>query len=175
MNSDNKNWTSEFESFMKSDGAAVPKDLNSKVLAMMDKLLNPSPYGIFAKLLGFHFISGMLSLSICHQFGMNPFQTKVSLADWLMKIGGHNTCMIGCGVLFVGLSLAAAGYFLSIEEVRVLRKTSILQVSALSLFSLGVFAAFGAQLALVIGGLWLFGGFIGGMLTTEIAWRLKQV
>lgn len=175
MNSENRNWTSEFESFMKSESISVPQELNLKVLAAVGSLLNPNAYRIFAKILGFHLISGILSLSICHQFGLNPFQTKSSLADWFMTIGGHNICMIGCGILFVGLSIAAAGSFLTIEEVRVLRKTSPLQISALSIFSLGAFAAFGAQFALAIAGLWILGGLIGGMLATEIAWQLKRV
>lgn len=174
MSSDNKNWNSEFNLFVQSDHE-IPVELSSRVLGVMSKLMNPSPFRIFSKLLGFHFVFGLLSLSICHQFGLNPFNTRGSFSDWLMEVGGHNFCMIGCGILFIGLSIAAAGYFLSIEEARVLRKTRFLQISALSLFSLGIFVAVGAQLALTIGGLWLLGGLVGGLVTTEITWQLKRV
>ena len=170
-----KQWLKEYEEFMNLDATPVPQELTKSVFSKMQALLNPSAWTIFAKILGIHLIIGTLSLSICHQFGVNPFQTQSSIADWLMKVGGHGFCMVGCGIIFLSLSFMTAGYFLSIEEVRVLRKTEFLQVTALGLFSLGLFVALGAQLALTIAGLWLVGGILGGFVTTEVAWHLKKV
>jgi hypothetical protein len=88
---------------------------------------------------------------------------------------GHNACMIFCGFLFVGLSFLSAGYFLSIEEVRALRRTEFLQTFALGVVSLSIFTAFGAHIALILAGLWLLGAFVGGFLATEAVWKLKRI
>ena len=106
---------------------------------------------------------------------MNPFNTERSLADWFMRVGGHHVCMFACGTLFVGLSLLIAGYFLSIEEVNALKRTEHLQTLVLGVLSLGLFVGFGAEMALGIAGLWLFGGLIGGAIATQAVWRLKQI
>lgn len=170
-----KEWVEEFKDFIHGgEGVVVPEELSNRILKRVHKDLNPSSLLVFFKLLGVHLAVGTLSLAICHQFGLNPFGTEKSLSDWFMSIGGHKFCMIGCGVLFTALSIIAAGYFLSSDEVRVLRKTEFLQAFSLSVISLAAFFFFGAQLALLFGGLWLFGALVGGYAATEILWQLKK-
>ena len=170
----NQAWLKDYEEFLNSDQASVPAELSQKVSSHVAHLMNPSAGLIFAKMLGLHLVTGTLSLAICHQFGFNPVGTSFSLEEWFMQVGGHHFCMLACGVLFLSLTLLAAGAFLSIEEILVLKRTRLLQTSGLALFSLGFFLAFGAQFALTIGLLWLAGGLIGGWAATEITsrWRL---
>ncbi len=111
---------------------------------------------------------------MCHQFGINPFNTERSFDEWMMSVGGHHFCMFGCGVLFVSISLLAAGYFLTLEEVIALKRTEFLQTMNLGIISLSLFVAFGAELALGIVILWLLGGLVGGFLATASIWRIKQ-
>jgi len=170
---DPKEWMNDYSEFLGAEEVRVPRKLNQKVLTNIQSLLNPSAWVVFAKLLGIHFVVGFLSLGVCHQFGMNPFGTTRSLSDWFMNMWGHNICMIGCGVIFVSFSILAAGCFLSVEEARALRRTEFLQILALGLFSLGVFAVFGTELALTFAGLWMVGALIGGYLATEATWRIK--
>ena len=115
-----------------------------------------------------------LSLSICHQFGLNPFNTERSLDSWMMSAAGHNACMVGCGVLFVGASLFLSGYFLSVEEVIALKRTKVLQILTLGVISLGLLIAGGAQVALSIGVLWFLGAMVGGMVAVETTLILKR-
>jgi len=168
-------WLQDYEEFINSDGAEVPKEIKDRVFNKIQKLINPNAMIVFLKILGIHIGVGFLSLSVCHQFGMNPFNTEKSLADLMMSVAGHHFCMFGCGVLFVSLSLFAAGYFLTMEEINALKRTEFLQTLVLGLISLGLFAAFGAELAVGIAGIWLLGGLIGGFAATEVVWRLKQV
>ena len=168
-------WVKEFEQFMAEDSAEIPEALNAKVATRMEKLLNPSAWSVFKKLLGIHVVVGFLSLLICHQFELNPFRTSISLADWFMSVGGHSVCMIGCGILFVGSSVLASGYFLTIEETRALRSTGFPQSFALAVVSLALFATAGAQLALTIAGLWMLGALIGGFIATEAVYKVKYV
>lgn len=173
IENDPKQWVKEYSEFLSVDEIQVPRELNQKVLAQAQTLLNPSAWIVFVKLLGIHMIVGFLSLGICHQFNMNPFGTTHSLSDWFMEMWGHSICMIACGGIFVSFSILAAGSILSVEEVRSLKQTEFLQVFALGAFSLMVFAAFGTELALTFAGLWLLGAFIGGFLATEATWKLK--
>lgn len=174
-NSNENEWLRDYEDFLKSDGQDVPNDLKNKVFSNIQKLLNPTAMMVFLKILGIHLSVGFLSLSVCHQFGINPFNTEKSLDSLMMSVGGHYFCMFGCGVLFVSLSLFAAGYFLTVEEVNALKRTEFLQTLVLGVISLGLFAAFGAELAFGIAAIWLIGGLIGGFAATEVMWRLKQV
>ena len=168
-------WLKDYEDFLNTNNSAeVPKEMKDQVFSKILKLINPSPLVVFFKILGIHTAVGFLSLSVCHQFGINPFNTERSLADWMMSIGGHHFCMIGCGIIFVGISLLSAGYFLTIEEVKALKKTELLQSLSLGVVSLGLFATFGAEFAMGIAGLWLLGGLIGGFVATEAVWKLKQ-
>lgn len=169
----NNKWIEDYQEFINND-ETVPAEINNKVYNRIKSLLNPNSLVVFSKILGIHLAVGFLSLSVCHQFGINPFNTERSLADWMMKVGGHHFCMIGCGILFVGLSILAAGIFLTIEEINALKRTQYLQTLVLGLISLGIFVSFGAELAVGIGLLWLIGGFAGGYAATEMIFRLKR-
>lgn len=170
-----KEWVEEFKDFIHSgEGVTVPEELSNQIFQRVRKDLNPSSVLVFFKLLGVHLAVGTLSLAVCHQFGLNPFGTEKSLADWFMSVGGHKFCMVSCGVLFTALSILAAGYFLSSDEMRILRKTELLQAFSLSIISLAAFFFFGAELALLFGGLWLLGALLGGWAATEILWQLKK-
>lgn len=171
-NQKEQEWLKDYEDFIGSE-STVPQGLTTKVFSKIDKLINPNPIMVFVKILAIHLGVGFLSLSVCHQFGMNPFNTEYSLADWFMKVGGYNACMIGCGVTFVSISLFAAGYFLTMEEVIALRRTEFLQNLSLGLISLGLFAAFGVELAVGMAGLWLLGSLIGGFMATMVVARVR--
>ncbi len=162
----------DFQDFVGSE-IQVPDELNENVLLKVGNLLSPSAWVVFMKILGVHLVTGFLSLSICHQFGLNPFNTERSLADWFMDVGGHHFCMIGCGVLFVSVTVLSAGYFLSVEEIRALRKNDLLQNLSLGLISLGLFAAFGAELAVGVAGLWLLGSIVGGLIAMAAVFKFK--
>jgi hypothetical protein len=173
-NQKSNEWLNEFNEFVSQENVEVPVSLSKRVMDRMEFLINPDPKKVFAKILGIHLIVGFLSLAVCHQFDMNPFSTSFSLESVFMKMGGHNVCMVFCGVLFVGLSLAAAGFFLSIEEVRALKRTEFLQALSLGVISLGIFAFAGAELALTLAGLWLLGALIGGYLSIEGSFWIRQ-
>jgi hypothetical protein len=173
--SKDKVWLQDYEEFLNSENTKVPKTIENQTFQKIVKWLNPNPALVFLKVLGIHLFTGVLSLSICHQFDMNPFNTSFSISDWMMNFGGHHFCMLGCGIIFVGLGILAAGAFLTLEEILALRKTEILQTLVLCLISLGLFMAFGAELSLSISAIWILGGVAGGYMATESIFRLKRV
>lgn len=175
MKNQNQDWLKDYSEFLNADHTNVPTELTANVLANINQLLSPSAISVFSKIFGIHTVTGFLSLAVCNQFGLNPFRTSHSLADIFMNIGGHRFCMMACGTLFISLSIFLAGFFLTIEETRALRKTELLQTLSLGLISLGLFIAVGAEVALSLGTLWMLGGLLGGFAATEMLWKLKKV
>ena len=173
--SDQKKWLNEYQAFLNSDEVVVPAEATSKVFSRMQELINPSAWTVFFKVLGIHVAVGFLSLSFCHQFGMNPFGTDSSLDNWFMSMWGHSTCMIACGTLFLSSSILSAGYFLSIEEVKALKRTEFIQTFSLGAVSLALFTVFGAELAISFAGLWLLGALVGGFVATEALWKIRSL
>jgi hypothetical protein len=171
---DSKNWMKEYSEFLGSGTVEVPRELDRTVLSRVQELLHPSAWSVFAKVLGIQIVVGFLSLSVCHQFEMNPFSTESSLSDWFMKMWGHSTCMILCGGLFLSVGILSAGYFLTREEVRALKQTEFVQTLALGAFSLGIFSFFGAEIGVTFAGLWLLGALVGGFVATEAVCRMKS-
>lgn len=163
-----KEWMNDFKEFMDCEGTDVPSELSQKVLMNIQAQVNPSAWLIFLKVLGIHSIVGTLSLGICNQFGMNPFNTEFSLMDFFMKYG-HTVCMALCGFVFISLSVSIALSMLNADEKRVFQKNSFIQVFSLSVFSLVGFLAFGADIVLGLALLWLLGGFVGGLTPVLIA------
>ena len=151
----------EFIEFLKAEEPPVPPRVTNTILASIHSALNPSGWFVFFKLLGIHCIFGTLSLALCNQFGLNPFQTSFSLSEYFMSFG-HSFCMTLCGILFLSGTVVAAKFLFSQEEFQVLRKNKWIHVFLLSSFSLAVFAVVGAHLALEIVLFWIVGTFIGG-------------
>ncbi|MGE4130541.1 MAG: hypothetical protein AB7F86_02840 [Bdellovibrionales bacterium] len=166
-----KEWLEDFKEFVQSDGAPVPKEVSENILSRVRADLNPSPWMVFAKLLGIHLVLGTLSLAICSQFGLNPFHTDFSLSKYFMMLG-HSTCMVLCGVLFIGLTIILGRLFLQREELLVLSRNAPLQVFGLSVLSMAAFIGFGAEVVFGIGILWFLGAMLGGVVAAKaIAWR----
>lgn len=170
MKQTEKEWLEDFREFLEIDAVAVPPAVSAVVLNRVRADLNPSPWLVFAKLLGIHAVSGTLSLAVCNQFGLNPFHTNFSLSDYFMTFG-HSTCMVLCGVLFIGLTIALGRFVLRGEELLVLAKNAPLQIFGLSAISLAAFVGFGAEVLIGFGLLWLAGAVVGGIITTKVVVR----
>lgn len=165
-----KDWVEDFQEFVRSEKASVPEDVTKNIWQTVYRDLNPSAWLVFLKVLGIHSVVGTLSLAICNQFDINPFRTGFSLSDYFMKFG-HSTCMVMCGILFVGLSVLLSRMVIRPEELRVFRKNAWLEVFGLSMISIGVFASLGAQLTVAVALLWLLGAMLGGVSMASIPLR----
>jgi hypothetical protein len=167
-----KEWLEDFKEFVETKGTPVPHEVSQNILQYVRSSLNPSSWLVFVKILSIHFIVGTLSLAICDQFGLNPFHTDFSLSQYFMKFG-HSICMMICGFLFISLSVIFSRFILRQEEFVVLTTNVFMQTLSLSVFSLGVFMVLGAEMALSIALLWVFGAIMGGMITAHAALRLN--
>jgi hypothetical protein len=170
-----KEWLEDFGEFVSSNtNSPVPEDISKSILNRVHRALNPSSWLVFSKILGIHVVVSTLSLAVCDQFGTTPFKTGISFADYFMKFG-HSTCMALCGFLFVGLSVSAACFLLKPEELSVFYRNSFVQAIALSLISIGILMAFGAEILIGVGALWILGAVLGGLAPIHVFTKLKHV
>lgn len=163
-------WLNEYTEFANSKEVSVP----STMLSNLKKRLFPNPWMIFGKVLGIHASIGFISLGFCHQFGLNPFGTEYSLMSWFMKVGGHNFCMIACGIFFMTTTYLLLNLILSLEELETFRRHEWLQTGVLGLVSLAAFYFFGAEIIATFAGLWILGAFIGALITIEGSYLIRR-
>lgn len=162
----------EFEEFMSTAPVEVPTELNTNILAKVHQALNPSPFWIFTKISIIHLFVGSFTLLLCPQFGVSPMG-GMGIMRYLMQFG-EKVCMLGCGALFLSLSLLVATIFvLNRDEIRVLRSHRIGQIGILSTLSLAAFLAFGMTSIEVASLFWLLGATMGGMLSLELSWMVR--
>lgn len=156
----------EFQEFMEADSIAPPMEVSEKILVFVHRELNPNPWFIFSKLSFIHLAVGVLTLSLCPQFGVRFFGEGLGLMRLFIPFGTYG-CITLCGAFFVGMSLFASGMILQIEELRVLRDHRILQISALALLSLGFFIMMDAEILIGFGVAWALGSILGGITLLE--------
>jgi hypothetical protein len=173
MSIDNKGqWLKDFTEFSQVDSNTV-KVPESLFVTIKNRLF-PSPWVVFSKISVLHLVVGFLSLGICHQFGLNPFNTERSLADWFMTVGGHEFCMLACGIFFMATTFLLSNLWLSLEELETIRRFEWLQSSLIIFVSIAAFYFFGAELVASIVGLWALGAIIGAFISIEGSFRLRQ-
>ncbi len=165
-------WLKEFIEFseMKADQIQVPES----AFAKLKKRIFPNPWMVFSKVTAIHVVIGFLSLAVCNQFGLNPFQTNQSLTNWFMKIAGHNFCMLLCGTFFMATTYLLANLFLNLEELESIKRYEWLQTGIIGLASLAAFYFFGAELVGTVTALWIVGAFIGGYVSIEGSYRFRR-
>lgn len=167
-----EDWLKEFTEFsnISSEQVQVP----ARSFETIKARLFPSPWFVFGKVTAIHAVVGFLSLAICNQFGLNPFNTSQSLTDWFMRIAGHNFCMLLCGTFFIATTYLLANLFLNLEELESIKRFEWLQTGIIGLISLAAFYFFGAELVGTFALLWIVGAFIGGYLSIESSYRVRR-
>lgn len=173
MKHESNNWQAEFADYAKplSDSVQLP----SGILEQIKQRIFPNPWKVFAKVSVIHASVGFLSLAVCNQFGLNPFQTQQILTDWFMRIAGHHFCMLLCGVFFAASTFLLGNLFLTLEEFATIQRSAWLQSMVIGLFSLAAFYFFGAQLVGTLVGLWFLGLLLGAFVSIEGSYRLRRV
>ncbi|HEY8278466.1 MAG TPA: hypothetical protein VIH99_02505 [Bdellovibrionota bacterium] len=163
---------SELQEFLEAERLSPPVVLSEAVRSKIFVKLQPPFWQVLGKLAFIQTLAGALSLAYCPQFGM-AFSRSHGLMHYLMQYG-KSVCMLGCGALFVGVSLLAASLVLRPEEVRALRERRLLQITATVGLSLGAFVCFGAEVMEAMTLAWALGATLGGMATLELGWSIRR-
>ena len=168
---DSKEWQRDFLTFLDSDEIEPPSCISEEVRATVFRSLHPSPFRVFAKLALIVGMSSSLTLLLCPQFGYG--RSLFSFMSFFMQYGDA-VCHFACGALFISTGVLLGASVLRPEELRVLRETEFLQISALSAIALGAFVCFGASVLASLGSVWLLGGALGGIISLEGTYFFRE-
>jgi hypothetical protein len=173
MKSENsrQQWLKEYREFLGTNDVPPPVHVTESIQGFVKRDLHPSFASIFTKLALVYVPVGSLSLLICAQFGVGRGH---ALSDIFMSYG-HLTCMTICGALFLGMPMFAALLFLSPSEKKAIRQKAYLPILTVGLVSLFVFFCLGAEISTLVAMAWLGGGFVSGILATEIGIGLPRL
>ncbi|MEW6058413.1 MAG: hypothetical protein AB1540_17565 [Bdellovibrionota bacterium] len=167
-----KQWSDEFQEFMSARETEPPQNLSIGILARIRADLSPAAWLVFSKMALIHSVVGTMVLLFCPQFGITILP-GMGLMALFMRFG-ETACMVGCGAVFLGSSALAASFFLRPEEVKVIRKNKLLQLSSLAMLSIGVFICLGASMVATLGLAWVIGSVVGGLATLELGWIIRS-
>lgn len=167
-----QDWNEEFKAFVSAGELEPPKNMSSMILSTVHDDLNPLAYKVFSRLTLIHLLVGTATLLFCPQFGINILP-GMGLMGLFMKFG-DTICMMACGAVFLGFSALIASFILRPEEVKVIRKNKILQLSLLATISVGAFICFGEATILSLSLLWVLGSILGGLTTLEVGWQIRS-
>lgn len=161
----------EWQEFTNSK-SKIPSDLESKVQNVITERLNPAKHVLFIKLALVQAFIGTLTLLFCPQFKFS-LTANDQLYHYFHYTFGHYGCMVACGALFLGSGMIFAGFILNEDEIRNIKKSRTLFISAISGASLTIFMLIGAEVYLDMALYWILGTLIGGLLSFETSSILK--
>lgn len=167
-----KEMDSDYRDFIDTVPSSPPQAVSEHIFQWVGRDLNPSAWKVFAKLSLIHLFVGVVSVSLCPQFGVRVFGDGLGLMKYFLHLGTYG-CMAACGAFFVGMSLLITALVLRNEEVRKLKENQILGLAALILLSLGAFLMADAEILIGFALAWVLGSFVGGVAALEVGWRLK--
>lgn len=104
--------------------------LDQQILASQKRLGRRNKLTLFFKVTLLHLIAGIITLSICPQFGWNPFNIGHDLSQFFMQYGMW-ACGLFCGSIFIGTGSILKYAFLDLKKLaphqhQLLRNTSII-------------------------------------------------
>lgn len=168
-------WNEEYRLFLDSPRRAPPREFSSQIKKAVDAEFNPARWLVLGKLFAIHFVSGLVTLLFCPQFGITFLGRGEALYGVFRWLGEYG-CMVPCGAFFLGTTGLLAALLLKVGEVRVIRKSRGLQWALLSFISVGFFLSFQEQEMAIPGGLilaWIVGALTGGVSVFQVIYLLR--
>lgn len=152
----------DFNDFISSSESPAPQRLLGKIQHEIQRT-TPGLLEVIVLLGGIHFLSSVLSLAACPQFGVRLFFEGHGL-DHLFMHAGHEACFFLCGFFYLGLTFLLARWALPKDAWLVLKKSRFATVTALGLLSMGSLSIIGHTLSFELSVIWFFGAYLGATL-----------
>jgi hypothetical protein len=130
---------------------------------------NPSWINVSLNLIGIHFVSSLMTLSICPQFGVRLVGQGHGLMAYFMPLGMLG-CFTLCGLFYLMVTTALTKFFFNHAQWRKLKESYVLYMLSLSLSSLLLFSFIQGLFILHLSLAWLAGALIGAYLLKWTPW-----
>jgi hypothetical protein len=163
----------EFAEFADAKPAAPGESADEAILQMVGKDLRPTLWKIYAKFTLVEAAAGLLTLTICPQFGFgfgrhNEFLHALHLAT------PPAVFYLLCGLFFVIFGAAMAGLVLNRDEIRSCRNNDNWYFAGYSILAYLTLVAFGAEVFVISSLTWMLGAMLGNLLGYGAVIRLRQ-
>jgi hypothetical protein len=161
----------EFAAFVDAGPTAPHPSTDAAVMGRVRKALRPPLWRVFGKLALVEAAAGLITLTICPQFGVG-FGSHATLLHALHEGLPPAMFYLTCGLLFVLFGAALAGAVLTREEITALGRRKYIYFVAYGMSALTIFLALGAEVFLLAALCWITGAILGNLLGLALGTRL---
>ncbi len=126
----------EFLEFLNTPEVEVPNSVKENIFQKLKHDFIPlNPYRLVSKFVFLNFAAGLITLSICPQFGIGPLSKGHDITHFFMGIGVW-ACAIFCAVFYFAIAQTLALLILTNRETRWIaqRRFSVLPVLVLATY-----------------------------------------
>lgn len=170
----NRQEAQEFAAFLRVEPALPAKTTEEAIFRRVKKSLCPSLTAVLVKLIGINLTAGLVTLTLCPQFGIGFGAHHLHLHAW-HGLAGPFLYNLSCGLFFVIFGAALSGSVLRREEIRVLGKIRYACLIGYAVLAFAIFALLGAEVVLAGALAWLIGAALGNLFGFELGARLRTV
>ncbi|MBE0599168.1 MAG: hypothetical protein IH614_18135 [Desulfuromonadales bacterium] len=164
----------EFAAFLRAEPATPARATEKAIFRRVKKSLCPSLAAVLAKLIGVNLTAGLVTLTLCPQFGIGFGAHHLRLHAW-HEAAGPFLYNLSCGLFFVVFGAALSGVALRQEELRVLGKIRYAYLVGYAVLAFSAFSALGAEVVFIGALAWLGGAALGNLFGFELGTRLRTV
>lgn len=163
----------EFAEFIAAEPLAPTPALDDVILKRVARDLCPARWKIWARLTLVEVTAGLLTLTICPQFGLGFGQHN----EFLRALHAATTPPVFyllCGLIFVSFGAGLGGLVLAPAEIRTLGQQKYLYFTVYSLLSYLGLLGLGSEAFVISSLVWVLGALLGNILTFAAVIRLRQ-
>ncbi len=164
----------EFTYFIESEQIVPGDHLDGAVLNMVRKELRPALWKVYGKLTLVEATAGLLTLTICPQFGFG-FGQHNQFLHALHSSTPPAVFYLLCGLFFVIFGATLGGLILNQAEIRTVGRSRYFYFAVYSVLAFLILLALGTEAFVISSLVWILGALLGNILGFEAAIRLRQV
>ncbi len=153
----------EFAEFIEADPITPSNGMDEAVLRRVAKDLRPAPWKIFAKLTLVEAAAGILTLTLCPQFGLG-FGSHLEVLHRLHAATAPAVFYLLCGALFVTLGAAMGGMVLTRQEIHTIARRRDRYFAVYSLLAYLTLVTLGPEVFVAASLTWILGAMLGNIL-----------
>jgi len=173
MTEPNQTLLKEFGGFIAAEPIAPDRETDKSILRMVENDLRPALWKIYTKLTLAEVGAGLLTLTICPQFGLG-FGQHNELLHALHLSTPPVIFYLLCGLLFVTLGAAMGGLVLSRDEIRTVGYGKYVYFAGYTALAYFAFVTLGAEVFVASSLTWMLGAMLGNLLGFGVVTRLRQ-
>lgn len=162
----------EFAEFVAAEPLAPAAVLDEKIIRRVTRDLRPVWWKIWGKLTLVEVAAGLLTLTLCPQFGLG-FSQHNEFLHALHSATTQPVFYLLCGLMFVSFGAALGGLVLPRASIRTFHRQKYLYFIIYTLLAYLALVTLGSEAFILSSLVWMVGGLLGNLLTFSAVVRLR--